>query len=735
MNDNGFTLIELLATIVILGIITAMSFPVLRKISEDSMNKKLKTYANSVESSAKLYVDSYSEDLFGRDKSGIVCVTYDELKSKSLIKDISDNDISCNSNKTIVQVTKLGDAYTYDVQLGCTNSKNSDESNLIIFPKNSNLKCETSSTTLKYDLNVSPGKYTDNDKNRSAVTVTLSSDTGINNKYNEIYYSWTLNPNNGNDTWNKLNFDIPSADQQKKDLISNKISEVVVKKQLILPEKTGKWYLKIEVRSLQNAAGDNLLTEKQNKQYGPYTIDRDSPIIRGVTLTSRESGFNSKSIRVNINATDNNRYTADSDLQYCVNTSSSCSSYSKANVKDLTLSGNYDGSSRKIYVYVKDQAGNVTSSSESYTLYKECSTTTGEWKDQNTCSKTCGTGTKRQTKVNNDKYTGKLCSTDEQTINCNTQLCAPNKPTIKNPTNGNWVNYDFSLNVGTSTPSNQLGYWYYRYNYTGWTRYDDSYGKDSYTTTLFSAERNEPVYIRVCNKEANIDNPESSKCAQSDTTIKIDKTAPECKSSGGSDSWTNDSRTLVGTCSDTGGSGCKESASWLINWQGSWTNLSPGFVYDNAGNKNYCPTDQTVKIDKTPPTISFYNGARKASISCTTKTYPGTNKRYPQTVNGLNWQDTFSGVGNVYMLYKWDDKCSYFNINQNGNTDLQINNGIWIKYGGPVSWKLIVCDVVGNCSSTNGSTNCHNTRNNNLNVKDGATTLHPKSKWNSLCNW
>ena len=121
-----------------------MAFPMLRKISEDNANKKLKTYANSVESSAKLYVDSYGEDLFGRDKSGIVYVTYDELKSKSLIKDISDNDISCNSNKTIVQVTKLGDVYTYDVQLGCTNSKNSDESNLIIFPKNSNLKCETS---------------------------------------------------------------------------------------------------------------------------------------------------------------------------------------------------------------------------------------------------------------------------------------------------------------------------------------------------------------------------------------------------------------------------------------------------------------------------------------------------------------------------------------------------------------------------------------------------------------
>ena len=430
MNDNGFTLIELLATIVILGIITAMSFPVLRKISEDNMNKKLKTYANSVESSAKLYVDSYGEDLFGRDKSGIVCVTYDELKSKSLIKDISDNDISCNSNKTIVQVTKLGDVYTYDVQLGCTNSKNSDGSNLIIYPKNSNLKYETSSTTLKYDLNVSPGKYTDNDKNRSAVTITLSSSTGINNKYNEIYYSWTLNPDNDSDTWNKLNFDIQSVDQQKKDLISNKISEVVVKKQLILPEKTGKWYLKIEVRSLQNAAGDNLLTEKQNKQYGPYTIDRDKPTINGVTISSKDSSYNSKAVNVVIEATDNDKYTAVNDLQYCITEDNkSCSGYGKSNNIEHNFSGSYDGEARKLYVWVKDRAGNKTSLSDSsYVVYKECSETKalGNWTDASECSETCGGGTKTQKSDLIDKYlNGVSCegTTTRDNIKCNTQEC------------------------------------------------------------------------------------------------------------------------------------------------------------------------------------------------------------------------------------------------------------------------------------------------------------------------
>ena len=109
------------------------------------------------------------------------------------------------------------------------------------------------------------------------------------------------------------------------------------------------------------------------------------------------------------------------------------------------------------------------------------------------------------------------------------------------------------------------------------------------------------------------------------TTVKIDKTAPTCKTSGGSTSWTNGSRTLTGTCSDKGGSGCSSNSTKPYSKQIDTTAANPGSVSDNAGNTASCP-NTTVKIDKTVPTCttsggstSWTNGSRTLTGSCSDK--------------------------------------------------------------------------------------------------------------------
>ena len=83
--------------------------------------------------------------------------------------------------------------------------------------------------------------------------------------------------------------------------------------------------------------------------------------------------------------------------------------------------------------------------------------------------------------------------------------------------------------------------------------------------------------------------------------VYIDKTPPKCVSSGGSDNWTKENITLTGTCTDDE-SGCKGNITKPYVYEANLTEQSPGIVTDMVGNETICPSDQTVKIDKTPPT-------------------------------------------------------------------------------------------------------------------------------------
>ena len=191
-------------------------------------------------------------------------------------------------------------------------------------------------------------------------------------------------------------------------------------------------------------------------------------------------------------------------------------------------------------------------------------------------------------------------------------------------------------------------------------------------------------------------------------TVKIDKTAPSCSSSGGSSSWTNDSRTLVGTCSDSGGSLCVGNASWYINWEGEWSNLSPGKVKDNAGNETQCPANQTVKVDKTAPTYNIsvsgtsYNGGYQnsytISVTCSDNRSGIASGNVYETKSSKGWNNTAGtcrdNAGNTtsysrgYTVYKWE-VCSTYQCNPHscnchqGSCNSWTQGGYWDWCSGP----------------------------------------------------
>ena len=984
-NNKGFTLVELLVTISILGIVSVMAMPIVRNIVEANNMKKFITYKDSVESSAKLYVDSYADDLFGKRKSGCTYVTYDQMQEKSLIKDILQDSVSCDSSKTFVKVVKLNGKYSYSSQIGCGSSneknKNIKDSEIkILYPKDEISKTETCNfdSNLRFKYLVVPENYTGTSKKRLEVKIRLTSATGILHNGEEIYYTWRESRDDASkDTWTKASFKGVSNSKQEKEILGG--NDITIdSRSIVSPDKkTGNYYLAVKFVKVFDITGTSLTDEEKTVTFGPFNIDNDPPVINSLNIVSSDSSFNSTAVKVNIQATDNNKLSSIKELSVCVKTDNSeCEDDDFEDYKGsypLRLTGKYDGSTKKVYAWVKDNAGNISEKKEAtYQVYKECSTvkidksnliskgscskkcgsgsrldkyglvdkhtekkcsgekvvtekcntmdccsevkysdsescskkcgggtygqsayskydssircpsrdkktggskcntqsccddvtykdgdkcsktcgggthnklaysktdgsrcpskdtssggsscntqsccekfTYGSWKDWSswgTCSAACGTGKQTRTRARpkfstydksscgndvetqsrdctikptccngatvsysswsdcstscgtgvqtrkkttipcegspsvvteersctvitpdqyvsstawscnvscgtgiNERYntykkcdgstyrvketgsacdTGKSCCTGDKLIktgnwsctgvcgtgtqqrtntyqkcdgstytktekgsSCSLEPCKPNKPTITNPTNGNWTNKDFSLTVKTTTTSN-LGYWYYSYDKKNWVIYNNenynSYGKNVYKTSPFTAERNQAVYIRVCNKKA---------------TRPTDST----------------------NCSD------------------------------------YASTN--IKIDKTPPTLtrtSNFNNCKKPQ-------HPVNKKTYGQTVGHFEWYDNSNGSGMaaVEMDYSFTHKkkyCSHFRTAVSGKSS---NNGIWIKYGGAARWRIIVYDVAGNSTKLTGKGNC--SKDVLYTVDDGASYIN-----NDHCNF
>ena len=119
LNKKGFTLVELLVAISVLAIIMVIALPQIGNIKNQNQTTKYRKYADSVLSSAKLYTDSYAEDMFGNNKSGCIDVPYSELRNKDLVKDIKLEGATCNNTGTYIRVRKANDHYFYERSIVC----------------------------------------------------------------------------------------------------------------------------------------------------------------------------------------------------------------------------------------------------------------------------------------------------------------------------------------------------------------------------------------------------------------------------------------------------------------------------------------------------------------------------------------------------------------------------------------------------------------------------------------
>ena len=322
-NKKGFTLVELLVVMVIFGIIIGLSYPAIKVLQSKSLDKKFNTYKDSVSTGAKLYKDSYDEDMFGRNENGCTCISFDELNSKKLVKDISINDVTCDTENTFVRVTKVEDNYSYTSYLGCKDKSSSDID--YIYPKaqeihsfdseGCNTLCNPEKSNGLY-VYADPEKDTHYTKSKT-IRLHVQSITGINQGI-DISSAWSTSNTGSDGLTNYKKVRISAPDDQKKKITAGQIIEVDPPKIKTPAKSSGSYYLHVRVDNLTDLYGASWSQGDGGKYliFGPYNIDNEPPLITKANIIPTDSNHNLPKPNLTVKAIDN--ITETENLRNCV---------------------------------------------------------------------------------------------------------------------------------------------------------------------------------------------------------------------------------------------------------------------------------------------------------------------------------------------------------------------------------------------------------------------------------
>ena len=279
-NNKGFTLIEVLVAITIMGIITVMALPGVQQLQSRNRERKYEKYGESLVSSAKLYVDSNGEDIFGYAVSGCADITFSELEAKALAKDYETNGITCVGNMTnadlrddtFIHVEKKNNKYVYQPYITCT-----DKTGKIVYqtPDVVN-RCENVSVGVQGNMtfNITAASDTERDKwtKTKQINVEIGSDAGlVPSNFSAYCLTKADNP------------DVCVEGSRQRINFGNALGVKSVKKTINLTDLTGEFYFVLLASEghIADLAG-NQISENKRSNF-TIKIDNTPPTITNIT--------------------------------------------------------------------------------------------------------------------------------------------------------------------------------------------------------------------------------------------------------------------------------------------------------------------------------------------------------------------------------------------------------------------------------------------------------------------